>query len=183
MCHEWRCGIWVQGAWFNSSGRYVGNFKVEFPDTVIIDNLSFSCESVLRSVSQDITDEKSSSVQVMAWCHQAASHYSNQCWWRSMWPHGISRGQWVDEYVSGYINNGQGMIQWFVMCCMFYYVLLTAFVYWLIDIIQWKFPQWKWQGPVCIHNVWNGYVFSGYTNSCSHNITDALSISPSLAYF
>ena len=37
---------------------------------------------------QDLTDDKSTLVQVMAWCHQAASHYLNQCWpseWVSEW--------------------------------------------------------------------------------------------------
>ena len=31
----------------------------------------------------DLTDDKSTLVQVMAWCHQATSHYLNQCWPRS----------------------------------------------------------------------------------------------------
>ena len=32
----------------------------------------------------------------MAWCHQATSHYLNQCWPRSMSPYGITRPQWVN---------------------------------------------------------------------------------------
>ena len=31
-----------------------------------------------------LTDDKSILVQVMAWCHQATSHFLNQCWLRSM---------------------------------------------------------------------------------------------------
>ena len=31
-----------------------------------------------------ILTEKSTLVRVMAWCHQAASHYLNQCWPRTM---------------------------------------------------------------------------------------------------
>ena len=31
----------------------------------------------------------------MAWCHQATSHYLNQCWPRSMSPYGVTRPQWV----------------------------------------------------------------------------------------
>ena len=46
-------------------------------------------------VSQDITDDKSTLVQVMVWCHQASSHYLNQCWPNSMSPYGGTRGQWV----------------------------------------------------------------------------------------
>ena len=34
-------------------------------------------------------------VQVMAWCHQATSHYLNQCWWRSMSPYNITWLKWV----------------------------------------------------------------------------------------
>ena len=31
----------------------------------------------------------------MAWCHQATSHYLNQCWQRSTTPYGVTRPQWV----------------------------------------------------------------------------------------
>ena len=41
------------------------------------------------------TDDKSTLVQVMAWCHQATSHYLSQCWPRSLSPYGITRPQWV----------------------------------------------------------------------------------------
>ena len=44
----------------------------------------------------DLTDEKSTLVQVMAWCHQATSHYLSQCWPRSMSPNGVTRPQWVN---------------------------------------------------------------------------------------
>ena len=33
---------------------------------------------------------------VMAWCHQATSHYLSQCWPRSMSPNGITRPHWVN---------------------------------------------------------------------------------------
>ena len=36
-------------------------------------------------------DDKSTLVQVMAWCRQAPSHYWNQCWSRSVSPNGINR--------------------------------------------------------------------------------------------
>ena len=42
------------------------------------------------------TDDKSTLVQVMAWCRQATSHYLSQCWPSSMSPHGVTRPQWVD---------------------------------------------------------------------------------------
>ena len=42
-------------------------------------------------------DDESTLVQVMAWCHQAASHYLNQCWPRSQTLYGIPRLQWVNS--------------------------------------------------------------------------------------
>ena len=41
-------------------------------------------EIALRWMPQDFTDGESTLVQVMAWCHQATSHYLSQCWTRSM---------------------------------------------------------------------------------------------------
>ena len=34
----------------------------------------------------------------MAWCHQATSHYPNQCWQSSMMPYGVTRPQWSYKY-------------------------------------------------------------------------------------
>ena len=44
----------------------------------------------------DLTDGESTLVQVMAWCHQAISHYLNQCWPSLVLPYGITRPQWVN---------------------------------------------------------------------------------------
>ena len=49
---------------------------------------------------QDLTDDKSTLVQVMAWCHQATSHYLSQCWLSSLLPYGIARPQWVNKITS-----------------------------------------------------------------------------------
>ena len=46
---------------------------------------------------QNLTDDKSTLVQVMAWCRQATSHYPNQCWPRSPMPYGVTRPQWVNS--------------------------------------------------------------------------------------
>ena len=45
----------------------------------------------------DLTDDKSTLVQVMVWCRQATSHYLSQCWPRSMAPNGVTRPQWVNR--------------------------------------------------------------------------------------
>ena len=41
-------------------------------------------------MSLDLTHDKSILVQVMAWCHQATSHYLSQCWPSSMLPYGVA---------------------------------------------------------------------------------------------
>ena len=41
----------------------------------------------------DLTDDKSTLVQVMACCRQATSHYPSQYWPRSLSPHGVTRPQ------------------------------------------------------------------------------------------
>ena len=45
---------------------------------------------------QNICDEKSTLVQVMALCCQATSHYFSQCWLRSLLTYGINRPWWVN---------------------------------------------------------------------------------------
>ena len=59
-----------------------------------IDGWGISHEISFRWISLDLTDDKSTLVQVMAWCHQATSHYLSQCWPRSMSPYGVTRPQW-----------------------------------------------------------------------------------------
>ena len=44
---------------------------------------------------QDLTDDKSTLVQVMAWGRQPTSRYLSQCWLSSLSPYGDARAQWV----------------------------------------------------------------------------------------
>ena len=77
-------------------GRFEGNFRwVNFKLIVVIDGWCISCEIAIRWMPLDITDDKSTLVQVMAWCRQATSHYLSQCWPSSMSPYGVTRPQWV----------------------------------------------------------------------------------------
>ena len=46
-------------------------------------------------LSVNLTKEKSTSVQVITWCHRATSHYLNPCWPRSTSPYGFIQPQWV----------------------------------------------------------------------------------------
>ena len=53
----------------------------------------------------DLTNEKSTQIQVMAWCGQAPSHYQSQCWPRSMWLYGITGSQCVKHCLESYKNK------------------------------------------------------------------------------
>ena len=58
-------------------------------------------------MSLDLTEHKSTLVQVMAWCRQATSHYLSQCWPRSMSPNGVTRPQWVKYKLwNAYMSRG-----------------------------------------------------------------------------
>ena len=50
-----------------------------------------------RWIPPNLTDDKSTLVQLMAWCCQATSHYLIQCWPSSMSPYGVTRPQWVNR--------------------------------------------------------------------------------------
>ena len=71
---------WVFAIWSHGISNYVQSA-----------GCSSSNDNALRWMPQDFTDDKSTLVQVMAWCRQAISHYMSQCWLRSMSPHGVIR--------------------------------------------------------------------------------------------
>ena len=54
----------------------------------MIDGWYTYCEITLRRMSLDLTEYKSTLVQVMAWCRQAPSHYLSQCWPSFLSPYG-----------------------------------------------------------------------------------------------
>ena len=79
-------------------GRYEWDFsKAIFNLNLVIDGSCISSEIALRWLSLNLTDGKSISVQVMAWCRQATSHYLSQYWPRPMSPYGITRPQWLNS--------------------------------------------------------------------------------------
>ena len=74
-----------------------GYFGVSNVVLVVIDRWSISCEIAFRWMPLYlITDDKSTLGQVMAWCHQATSHYLSQCCPRSLSPFNVTRPQWVN---------------------------------------------------------------------------------------
>ena len=102
------CG-WFSGisnVWFyfnlgiNSSapGRPRCHFESAiFNLALLIGIFTPSKDNALRWMPWDLTDDKSTLVQVMAWCHQATSHYLSQCWPSYMSPYGVTRPQWVKD--------------------------------------------------------------------------------------
>ena len=62
-------------------------------------------DKALRWVPRDLTDGKSTLVQVMAWCRQATSHYLSQCWPRSLSPYW---GGWGCEVSCGGHHRPRG---------------------------------------------------------------------------
>ena len=71
-----------------------------FKFILVIGGWDISHEISSRWMTLDLTDDKSTLVQVMAWCHQATSHYLNQCWPRYASPYGVTRPQWVNGVCS-----------------------------------------------------------------------------------
>ena len=84
--HQWWCQPW--------RNRFYVRVSLCTVD-VVAENWGISYEIALRWISPDFTDDKSTLVQVMAWCRQATSHYLSQCWPRSVSPNDITRPQWV----------------------------------------------------------------------------------------
>ena len=89
------------GSPFNSlaPGRSECDSKnVTFKFFLLIASFRCTYDNALRWMPQDLTDDKSALVQVMAWCHQATSHYLSQCWLSSLSPYGVARPQWVKAW-------------------------------------------------------------------------------------
>ena len=71
----------------------------------------------------DLIDGKSTLPQVVAWCHQATSHYLSQCWPRSLSPYGVIRPQWVnvqDWLLEAWLchDMSRSALDQAVVCCL-----------------------------------------------------------------
>ena len=85
-------GYWIIMQVVNSltPGKFEWNLKyLIFKRILVMDGWGISCGIALIWMSLDFTDDQSTLVQVMAWCHQATSHYLSQWWPRSVaiWHH------------------------------------------------------------------------------------------------
>ena len=85
-----------------STGRVEQNFRLVISRVIsVTDGWCVSCKIALRWMPLDLTDDKSTLVQVMAWCCQATSHYLSQCWSSFMSPYGAIRPQSVNSLSPG----------------------------------------------------------------------------------
>ena len=90
------------GCWWTLTHCPLGDLNVNL---ALLIGIFKSYDNILRCMPQDLTDDKSTLFQVMAWCRQATSHYPNQCWLRSPMPYGVTRPQWVKHIPNlKYIN-------------------------------------------------------------------------------
>ena len=76
------------------------DFKcVKFKHNLKIEILNIQVNITLEWMPEDFIGDKSTLVQVMAWCRQAASHCLNQWWPSLMSPYGVTRPQWVKHKI------------------------------------------------------------------------------------
>ena len=83
--HQWVNSLWPGRCEYDSK-------NVIFNLVLLTGIFKSSYDSVRRWMPHDLTDDKSTLVQVMAWYRQATSHYLNQCWPRSPTPYGVTIG-------------------------------------------------------------------------------------------
>ena len=131
-------------------GRFYWNFRwVLFKPIAVIDGWDTCCQIALRRMSLDLTGDKSTLVQVMAWCHQATSHYLNQCWPRSLSPYGVTRPNELNEKWSCTENFSCRLNRKFHLksqqCCSG----LNELTHWGIDAIRQGFLSSLIQVMVC----------------------------------
>ena len=82
-------------------GRPRCHFKTAIFNLVLLIGIfTSSKDNAMRWMPKALTNDKSTLVQVMAWCRQATSHCLSQSWPMSMSPYGVTRPQWVNSHVS-----------------------------------------------------------------------------------
>ena len=131
---------------------------VIFKQILVIDGWGISCEIALRWMSLNLTDDKSTSLQVMAWCHQPTSYYLSQYWPTSLSPYGVTRIQWVKDIWSH--ENARilrtPLASHSTHCCLGPFCLLwsTLIQAWISNYIHYK--------------VWDEIIFLFTNFKCKH---------------
>ena len=115
-----------------ASGRYEFDSKNVIFNLVLLNGiLKSSQDNTPWWMPQDFTDDKSTLVQVMAWCRQATIHYLSQCWLSSLSPYGIARPPWAKKW---------------------YHIQVYLQVYQVYSSISFK--SWKYPASIMIHPRW-----------------------------
>ena len=93
---EWLAACTAPSHYLNSlaPGRSECDSKNVIFNLVLLIGIFRSFHDNTRRMPQDLTDDKSTLVQVMAWCRQATSHCLSQSWLSSLSPYGVARPQW-----------------------------------------------------------------------------------------
>ena len=97
---EFPAAVFQKACQFNSLiiGKFGIHFKSVISSQILQIKFSSFCDVAIRQMPQNSFHDKSTLVQVMAWCCRATSHYLNQCWHRSGLPYSITRPQWVNSF-------------------------------------------------------------------------------------
>ena len=112
--------------------------KVNFQSYLLIDIFRF-CDNALRWMPQDLINDKLTLVQVMAWCHQATSHYLSQCRSRSISPYGVTRGQWVNQI--RLVLASQSFLSLSLQTSHFTFKIFSIWISYIFQNILWLY--WK----------------------------------------
>ena len=140
-------------------GKFELNFRyLIFQIISVIDGWGISCEFALRWMSLHLADDKTTLVQVMAWCHQATSHYLTQCWSRSMSPNDLTRPHWVNVdhaitrskcqwYLPSWCEwkNIQNAVTWNVYVASYPMTNITFFVFFRMIFTLYKLDWFYWR--------------------------------------
>ena len=96
-------------------GRFDWNFReVILKLILMVDCWRVFCEIVIRWISLDLSDDKSTSVQGMACSRQATSHLRRQCWLRSMSPYSVTSPLWFNKYKQPSNHQSQQMCNHYI---------------------------------------------------------------------
>ena len=105
----------IRSVWWLLNSLTHGTFgwsfrQVIFKLIVVIDCWGVSTKIGIRWIQLDLTDDRSTLVQVMAWCCQATSHYLSQCWPSPISPYGLTRPQWVYDILTSCFTKSSAVI-------------------------------------------------------------------------
>ena len=147
----------------------------------------------LRWMPLDLTDDKSTLVQVMTWCRQATSHNLTQCWPRSMSSNGVTSPQWLMHWEYQYLvhliflwyrmyvsaNETNCISQHIIQYTPFYINFIQRFMIVIVLIIS----NFIYTDCVSLSHRLNNFVVLTRMFSSIRNIVTAIKCSSHKRYF